>query len=208
MAHQYAEIAFTDGVKAMQTAQGSRALYARRDQAEGVTNDALGPREAAFIAERDSLYMATVSETGWPYVQHRGGPAGFVKVIDAKTLGFADFSGNRQYVSLGNLAADNRVSIIFMDYAHKRRLKLFGRVRVVERDDTETLEALASSTYQARIERGLLIDVEALDWNCPQHITQRFTAEEIAEAVAPLHARIAELESQLAGNAATSEVFA
>ena len=137
--------------------------------------------------------MAPVSETGWPYVQHRGGPGGFVRVIDQKTLGFPDFSGNRQFVSTGNLQVDDRVSLFFMDYPNKARLKLLGRVRTSK--DPEILESLALEGYSAKIEWAFLIDVAAFDWNCPQHITSRFTVEDIDSAVAPLQARIAELEA-------------
>ena len=143
--------------------------------------------------------MATISETGWPYVQHRGGPKGFVKVLDERTIGFADFRGNRQYVSVGNLQGDDRVALILVDYPNRRRLKLLGRARAITaEDDPVTLGRLEVPGYRAKVERGLVIAVEAFDWNCPQHITPRFTEEEVAAAVAPLHARIAELEAALA----------
>ena len=193
----YHGIAFTAAVRARQEALGSRELYARAEDRPR-SGDRLGPREAAFIAERDSFYMASVSETGWPYVQHRGGPAGFVRVLDEKTLGFADFAGNRQYISLGNLGRDNRVSLFFMAYAHRRRLKVYGRAEVADPADAALMEQLDLPGYRARVERGLIIHVEALDWNCPQHITPRFSEAEIKAAVAPLHARIAELEAALA----------
>jgi predicted pyridoxine 5'-phosphate oxidase superfamily flavin-nucleotide-binding protein len=180
MGHKFAEIAFTPNVKAIQEALGSRRSYARMEAGED-SHHALGPREAAFIAERDSFYLATVSETGWPYVQHRGGPKGFVRVLDDETLGFADFRGNRQYVSVGNLVADDRVSLFFMDYPNRTRLKLLGHAREVAPDEAEILEALALPDYDARVERGILIRVEAFDWNCPQHITPRFTVEEIEQ---------------------------
>ena len=198
MAHRFAELAFTDRVKAIQAEQGSRASYARLEPGEA-DHDRLGPAEAAFIAARDSFYLATVGETGWPYVQHRGGPPGFLKVLDEGTIGFADFRGNRQYVSLGNLAGDDRVSLILVDYPRRRRLKILGRARAVAaQDDPVTLERLALPGYPAKVEHGLLIAVAAFDWNCPQHLTPRFTEAEIAAAVAPLHARIAELEARLA----------
>lgn len=199
MGHKFADLAFTDAVKAIQTEMGSRHGYARREGGAVDFNDRLGPSEAAFIAERDSFYMASVSETGWPYIQHRGGPKGFLRVLDEKTIGFADFSGNRQYVSIGNLAGNDRVSLFFMDYAARARLKLLGRARIVGPDNAEALAVLTHADYPARIERGILITVEAFDWNCPQHITPRFTAEEVAQAVAPLHQRIAELEAMVAG---------
>ncbi len=180
MGHRFAELAFTPNVKAIQEALGSRRSYARMESGED-SHHALGPQEAAFITERDSFYMATVSETGWPYVQHRGGPKGFVRVLDDHTLGFADFRGNRQYVSVGNLVADDRVSLFFMDYPNRTRLKLLGRASRVALDETALLGALALPDYDARVERGILIRVEAFDWNCPQHITPRFTVEEIEQ---------------------------
>ena len=197
MGRHFAEIAFTDRVKAMQEVQGSRAGYARFEGAEEPF-DGLGPAEAAFLAARDSFYLATVSETGWPYVQHRGGPPGFVRVLDERTIGFADFRGNRQYVSVGNLA-DDRVALILVDYPRRRRLKILGHAHAVTaEDDPALLRRLEVEGYPAKIERGLIIAVAAFDWNCPQHITPRFTEAEIVAAVAPLHARIAELEAALA----------
>ena len=160
-------------------------------------HNVLGPQEAAFIGMRDSFYMATVSETGWPYIQHRGGPAGFLKVLDERTIGFADFRGNRQYISVGNLKSDDRVSLFLMDYANKARLKILGRARIVDASDEETLKRLALPAYRAQVERGMLISVEAFDWNCPQHITQRFTLAEVEAATEPLRRRIEELESAL-----------
>jgi predicted pyridoxine 5'-phosphate oxidase superfamily flavin-nucleotide-binding protein len=198
--HKFAEIAFTDTVKSVQQALGSRSGYARREGGDVDFNDRLGPSEAQFIAERDSFYMATVSETGWPYVQHRGGPKGFLRALDEKTLGFADFSGNRQYVSVGNLKTDDRVSLFLMDYPNRTRLKLLGRARVVGNDgDDDLVRRLSVPGYRARTERAVVITVEAFDWNCPQHITSRFTADEIEVAVQPLRKRIAELEDQLLG---------
>lgn len=192
MGNKFAELAFTDTVKQLQEAAGSRKSYARMETGAD-SNNILTDREAAFIGVRDSFYMATVSETGWPYVQHRGGPAGFVRLIDEKTLGFPDFSGNRQFVSVGNLQVDDRVSLFFMDYPNKARLKLLGRVTTT--DDPDILESLSPEDYTAKIERGFLVHVEAFDWNCPQYITPRFTVEDIESAVAPLQARIAELEA-------------
>jgi uncharacterized protein len=198
MGHRFVELAFTDAVKAVQTQEGSRDGY-RKLEGGKAHHDRLGPAEEAFLAARDSFYMATVSETGWPYVQHRGGPAGFLKVLDERTIGFADFRGNRQYVSVGNLAGDDRVALILVDYPNRRRLKILGRARpITAADDAATLEQLELPGYRAKVERGLVISVEAFDWNCPQHLTPRYSAEEIASAVAPLHARIAELEAVLA----------
>ena len=196
MTSRYLNLLFTPSVKAAQEAHGSRDVYARRDgpQAEP---DRLGENEAAFIAERDSFYMATVGAGGWPYIQHRGGPPGFIKSLDERTLGIADFRGNRQYVSLGNLADDNRVSLFFMDYANQARLKVLARARVVDLAGEPGLAgALANPGYKARIERGLLFDVEAFDWNCSQHITPRFSQAEITPAIEALKARIAELEAE------------
>lgn len=197
MGHRFAELAFTPTVMAVQEHEGSRDSYRRLEGGEA-HHDRLGPAEASFIAARDSFYMATVSETGWPYLQHRGGPRGFLKVLDEGTIGFADFRGNRQYVSVGNLSGDDRVALILVDYPNRRRLKILGRARAVTMDDAAKLGRLDLPGYRAKVERGLLIAVETFDWNCPQHLTPRFTAEEIASAVAPLHARIAELEAALA----------
>jgi len=197
MGHRFAEIAFTPNVKKAQEINGSRRSYARLDKSE-VHHDVLGPREATFIAERDSFYMATVSETGWPYIQHRGGAPGFVRVLDQKTIGFADFRGNRQYISVGNLETNDRVSMILMDYPNRARLKILGRARLVGLDEQDILTRLSLPDYRAVVERGFLITIEAFDWNCPQHITPRFTPAEIEKAVAPLYQRIAELEQMLA----------
>lgn len=197
MPHGFAEIAFTPTVKQVQEQLGSRPAYARMESDPESRNHLLSEREAGFIAARNSLYMATVSETGWPYIQHRGGPAGFVRVLDETTIGFADFRGNRQYVSVGNLMGDDRVSLFFMDYPNKTRLKLFGRAKIVDGDDAVTLSRLEVPDYRARIERGFLIRVEGFDWNCPQHITERFTLEQIREMAEPLTSRIAELEAEL-----------
>lgn len=201
MTHKYLSTLFTEDVKAAQAENGSRAAYARFDgPAEA---DELTEAEADFIAVRDSFYMATVSADGWPYIQHRGGPAGFLKVLDAKTLAFADFRGNRQYISLGNIAHDDRVSLFLMDYPRQGRLKILGRMQAVDlADKPELAEALATPGYKAKVERALVMKVEAFDWNCPQHITQRFTLAEIEPAVSSLRAKIAELEKQLAEKAA------
>jgi uncharacterized protein len=195
--HKFTEIAFTPNVMALQERNGSRRAYSR-SEAGTSHHDALGVSEAEFIAARDSFYMASVSETGWPYVQHRGGPPGFLRVLNEKTIGFADYRGNRQYISVGNFASDDRVSLFLMDYANRARLKILGRAKLVEPDDEETLGRLLQSDYHARVERGILIAVEAFDWNCSQHITQRFTLTEVEQATAPLHQKIANLESALA----------
>lgn len=175
MGHKFAEIAFTEQVRALQEKYGSRASYESMETGEDF-NDLLGDRETAFISARDSFYIASVSETGWPYVQHRGGPAGFVQVLDEQTIGFADFRGNKQYVSTGNLMRDDRVSLFFMDYPNQARLKLLGHVRIVEKEEAA---ALKPAGYRAIVERGFIIRVAAFDWNCPQHITPRYTVAEI-----------------------------
>jgi hypothetical protein len=198
MSHHFAEIAFTPAVKKVQEEQGSRFSYARMENVPDAVNHRLTEAEAGFIAARNSLYMATVGETGWPYIQHRGGPTGFVRVLDERTIGFANFRGNRQYVSVGNLMTDDRVSLFFMDYPNRTRLKLFGRARIIGLDDDTLLSRLEMADYRARIERGLIITVEGFDWNCPQHITERYSLEEVHAMTAPLTARIAELEAELA----------
>lgn len=196
MGHAYHNIAFTETVKSLQENRGSRASYARFEEGP-LRGDRIGPNEAVFITARDSFYMASTSETGWPYVQHRGGPAGFVRVLDEGTLGFADFVGNKQFVSLGNLKSDNRVSLFFMDYANKTRLKLFGQAEVVDPEDRATLSKLEVPDYKARVERGLVIRVAGVDWNCPQHITPRYTEAEVGRVVEKLTARVAELGARL-----------
>ena len=196
MGHKFAEIAFTPNVKNQQERSGSRHSYARLEMGSD-HHDKLGPNEAAFIAERDSFYMATVSETGWPYIQHRGGPPGFVRILGEKTIGFADFAGNRQYVSVGNMQNDDRVAMFFMDYANQTRLKLLGRVRLVQLDESKLLEQLQLPDYRARVERGMVITIEGFDWNCPQHITPRFTETQVVAMVAPFKDKIAELEAKL-----------
>jgi predicted pyridoxine 5'-phosphate oxidase superfamily flavin-nucleotide-binding protein len=180
MGHRFAELAFTPSVRQVQEEQGSRDRYSRMEEGDD-HNHLLSIVEKEFIESRDSFYMASVSETGWPYVQHRGGPEGFMRVLDEKTIGFADFVGNRQYVSVGNLRKDDRVSLFFMDYPNKRRLKMLGRVRLINDDDTEILSKLEVDDYRARVQRGFIIDIEAFDWNCPQHITPRFTMNQIEE---------------------------
>ena len=197
MSARFAKIAFTPGVQELQERGGSHSHYARH-AAAGFEKDPLGPNEAEFIGERDSFYIATVSETGWPYVQHRGGPKGLLKVVDAHTLAFADFRGNVQYVSMGNLGANDKVSLILMDYANKTRLKVLGRARIVEAaDDATLIESLRQGGYRARIERAVVIEVEGFDWNCPQHITPRYSETEFAPVIEPLQARIRELQERL-----------
>jgi len=197
MGHRFMEIAFTDEVKREQERHGSRANYARAEGGEPWA-DELGPDETAFLTARDSFYMASVGSSGWPYVQHRGGPPGFVKVLDPRTFGFADFRGNRQYVSVGNVRGDDRVATIFVDYPRRQRLKILGHARLVGEDEPELLARLRDPGYRARVERGWVITVAGFDWNCPQHITPRWTEAEIAAATQPLRDRVAELERELA----------
>jgi len=199
MTHRFADIAFTDAVKAAQARYGTREQVARMAQ-HGGPNDRLGAREIEFIAARDSFYLATVSETGWPYLQHRGGPAGFLKAVDARTLAFADFGGNRQFVSVGNAMRNDRVSLFLMDYANRRRLKLLGHLAMVDFADAPPALAAQAALpgYAAKIERLAVIRVKAFDWNCPQHITPRRSETEWRSAAQPLLDRIATLERALA----------
>jgi ferredoxin-NADP reductase/predicted pyridoxine 5'-phosphate oxidase superfamily flavin-nucleotide-binding protein len=203
MTRAYSDITFTPAVLAMQTSMGSRSAFAPLDHVDD-RRDALTAEEAEFIHARDGFYQATVNESGWPYVQFRGGPAGFLKVLDSKTIGYADFRGNVQYISAGNLLGNDRVSIILMDYASQRRLKILGRVRLVsESEDPALMARLELPNYRAQVERAVVVTVEAYDWNCPQHITPRFTETEIEEAVAPLHAELARLREGRGSTAAT-----
>jgi predicted pyridoxine 5'-phosphate oxidase superfamily flavin-nucleotide-binding protein len=198
MGNRFAEIAFTPAVQAQQEAHGTRASYARFSEGPP-WNDRITEKEAGFIHARDGFYLASVSETGWPYVQFRGGPPGFLRVLDDRTLGWADFRGNRQYVSVGNVSGDARVALILMDYASRRRLKILGRAESLEVGADDGLAArLAVPGYEAKIERAVRVRVEGFDWNCPQHITPRFTLEEVERAVTPLRERVAALELRLA----------
>lgn len=195
MAYGFLDIAVTPGVKAAQTENGAAHLW---ENFKGLRAfDRFTENEVAYLAERDSFYLATVSETGWPYVQHRGGPRGFLRVLDDKTLAFADFAGNRQYISLGNLGADGRVSLILMDYVNRRRLKIFAHAEVKSVADNPELAAkVAMPGYRGRIERIFVLHLDAFDWNCPQHIPQRFDAADVAQAVGSLQARIEALEAE------------
>ena len=196
MAHQYSQIAFTETVRQVQEEHNSRKGYASMDGGDDY-NFLLSDNEAQFIQARDSFYMASVSETHWPYVQHRGGPIGFMRVLDASTIGFADFSGNRQYISTGNFRNNDKVSLFFMDYPNRRRLKLMGRIRLVDNNDWNTLVKLEVDHYRATVERGFIIDVQGFDWNCPQHITPRFSETEIEAAIEPIIAENKLLKQQL-----------
>jgi predicted pyridoxine 5'-phosphate oxidase superfamily flavin-nucleotide-binding protein len=204
MSHAFADIAFTPSVKAAQQRDGSRAGYARNFEGDvEAFNDRLGDAEVDFIAAQRSFYLATVSETGWPYLQHRGGPRGFLKVLDAKTLAFADYAGNRQLISVGNLATNDRVALILMDYAQRVRLKLLGRLVSKDLAPQDPLaKTLIDPAYRARPQRAMVITVEGFDWNCPQHIPVRIDAEDVQRALDERDARIAALEQQLAHRAA------
>ncbi len=178
MSHKYLQLSFTDAVKESQVHFGARAAGAN-DKTFDLDDDRLSFAEADFIAARDGFYMATVNADGWPYVQYRGGPTGFLNVLDNATLGFADFRGNRQYISTGNLTENDRVALFFMDYANQRRLKVMARTEVFDANEhPDLLEKVRDEAYAARIERVVVFHVVAFDWNCPQHITPRFTQDE------------------------------
>ncbi|AXC15829.1 Flavodoxin reductases (ferredoxin-NADPH reductases) family 1 [Acidisarcina polymorpha] len=191
----FGSLLFTPVVKELQERYGSRRQYERIAASE--THDGLSPFEVEFLSERDHFYWATIGSTGWPYVQHRGGPKGFLKVVDHHTLAFADFSGNKQFISTGNLLTDNRVAMILVDYPRQARLKILGRVEVFEGEKAAPwIQRVKVSGYKATIERVFVIHVEAYDWNCPQHITPRYTAEEIHHAVAATEEKIRALETE------------
>lgn len=193
MPYGFLDIASTPSVRAAQRAMGSDRVYGNFKGDRSF--DRFTPNEAAFIAARDSFYMATVSETGWPYVQHRGGPQGFLKVVDEKTMAFADYRGNRQYISVGNLAADDRAALILVDYAARARLKIYAHIEAVPIDD-DLAALVAEPNYSAKPERVFVLRLAAFDWNCPQHITPRFTEAEVTAAMAPLRDRLTSLEAE------------
>lgn len=188
----YAELMFTPAVQAEQELNGTRALYAEKYPAR--TKPGLGSDEVAFIENRTSIYMATISETGWPYLQHRGGPRGFIKVLDDHTIGFADYRGNRQYISKGNLKGDTRISLFAMDYPNKARLKIQGHATMIDAEDDPVLAARLESADAGRVERLTTIHIEAFDWNCPQFIEPRYTQAEVTDLVSPL---LAERDRQI-----------
>lgn len=195
MAHRFLEIASTPSVKAAQAANGVAGHW--ENLASRRTRDRFTEAEIAFIADRDSFYIATSSETDWPYIQHRGGPKGFLRVLDDKTLAFADYRGNRQYITTGNLAANDRVCLFLMDYPRRGRLKIYARAEVKEvRDDASLADRFAIAGYKAKMERVMILHLEAFDWNCSQHIMPRFTEAELAEALEPVRAHLAELEAE------------
>ena len=192
----FGKLAFTPLVKELQERYGSRKQYERME-GSGASQDRLTDFERDFLAGRDTFYLATTSSTGWPYVQHRGGPKGFLKVIDDRTLAFADYRGNKQYITTGNLLSDDRVAMILVDYPRQARLKILGRAEIFEGAKAEKwLARVRVQGYKATIERVFVIHVEAYDWNCPQHITPRYTAEEIQEGMRSVQERIQTLEQQ------------
>jgi hypothetical protein len=196
------DVAFSPTVKSIQTRKGSREAYARVEQQGGWRTE-VDDNLAAFLAETNSLYFATASADGQPYIQHRGGPRGFVKILDSRTLAFADYSGNRQFITQGNLAENPKGHLFLMDYAHRRRVKIWGEARVVE-DNPALLGSLMPQGYRARPEQAILFTIAAWDTNCPQHIPQKFDAADVAAALAARDGRITELEAELAalkGNA-------
>ncbi len=206
MAKNFAEIGFSSAAKKLQEKYGSRANYARMERQtfyEGLTKF-----EKSFISKRDSFYMATIGENGFPYIQHRGGPRGFLKVLDANRLGFIDFSGNMQYISVGNLATNNNVALFLVDYPNKKRLKIYAKAEIVEIKDDPTLhELLDLANYKFRPERMMVLHVEAYDWNCPQHITPRYTAEEIEAVLQPQYQHIKILEAEIVELKAKLEAY-
>lgn len=191
----FGSLVFTPVVKALQERFGSRRQYERLENSSSPPR--LGLEESAYIGERDSFYIASVGSTGWPYIQHRGGLKGFLKVIDENTLAFADFRGNKQYISTGNLMTDNRVALILMDYPRRLRLKILGRVEILEGEAaSDWLEKVRDPKYDTVVERVYIIHMEAFDWNCQQHIVPRYTATEIREVLAPLELRMQDLEDE------------
>lgn len=192
MPRQFGTIAFTPAVKAMQEKMGSRENY-KRFVAKGADNNTITPDLTEFIASMEGFYLGTVTSNGYPYIQFRGGKAGFLKILGEKTLGFADYRGNVQYISVGNLAEHDQAFLFLMDYRHRRRLKILGRARIVENDPT-LLAQVQDADYEAIVERAIIFEIEGWDWNCPQHIPIRYSEAEVAAMIAPLQARIAELE--------------
>ena len=197
MGRRFAELAFTPLVKEQQRRHGSRGQYERME-VSGNPGNRLGPYEQEFIGARDGFYMASVSESGWPYIQYRGGSKGFLRVLDEQTLGFADLRGNKQYISMGNLQHDDRVALFLMDYATQSRLKILGHAEVREGDPSaeKLIETMLPPEEKTPAERAILIHVEAFDWNCPQHITPRYTEEELAEFLEPIRRRLDVLEKE------------
>ena len=197
MSYGFLDIAITPSVRSMQEAMGSDRLYTNFSGDRAF--DRFTDNEVDFIAQQNSFYMSTVSESGWPYVQHRGGAPGFLKVIDERTLAFGDFRGNRQYISAGNARANPRACLILVDYPRRARLKIYARVEIESLDDTpELADQVVTPDYRSRLERIFVLHLEAFDWNCSQHITARYTEQQIAEATQLLQQRLAALEAELA----------
>lgn len=191
----FGSLVFTPLVKKLQERYGSRLQYER--MAANASQDRLGEFETQFLAERDSFYWATIGASGWPYIQHRGGPKGFLKVIDEHTLALGDFRGNKQYISTGNLLSDSRVAMIMVDYPRQARLKILGRVEILEGEQAETwLPRVRMPEEKTVIERVFVIHVEAFDWNCPQHITPRYSADELREGMQEIEKRVKALEQE------------
>ncbi|WP_422059116.1 pyridoxamine 5'-phosphate oxidase family protein [Sphingopyxis sp.] len=206
MAQNYRHTLFNGAVKALQEQHGSRASYARMDAGADGTPDQLTDKELDFMALRDSFYMASVNADGWPYMQHRGGPAGFLRHIAGNRIGFADYRGNKQYISTANLAGNDRVSLFLMDYPNKERLKLVGHAHSVElADDPAAVTALMPEGYRATPERAFFIDVIGWEWNCSQHITPRFTEAEISAAIKPMATELNQLRAEVAALRAEKE---
>jgi len=196
MAKNFATLAFTDAVKAIQEKAGSRTSYARMERDSYV--DGLTENEIDFIEQRDSFYMSSIGENGFPYIQHRGGPKGFIKVLDAKRIGFIDFRGNMQYISVGNVATNNKVALIMVDYPARARLKILTKAEVVElKDDPALYNLLDLSDYKFKPERMIVLHIEAYDWNCPQHITPRYTVDDIEAAFAGQRNQIFILQAEV-----------
>ena len=199
MTDRYLEIATSDAVKHLQERWGSRSSYGRLETGPA-TNYELGPEEVEFIEAQDTFFLASVNENGWPYIQHRGGPPGFLKVLDNNLLGFPDFKGNRQYLSFGNILKNPRVSLFLIDYPARARLKIFGHAKFVEGDNLpEALRKVENDPGANTVERGIVIQVEAFHWNCPKYIVPRFTEAQVRTAIDPLVKRINDLEAKLAG---------
>ena len=199
MSKEFYEKMFTEGVKRAQEHYGSRKAFARIEaNVKKSEFEGLGDLEKDFIEARDGFYVATFNEDGWPYIQFRGGPPGFLKVLDNKTLGYADFKGNLQYISVGNLAANNKAALFLMDYAQQRRLKILATIEVKDAADApELIEKLRVPDYKAKIERAMILTVEAFDWNCPQHITPRYTMDEIKVMIEPMYEHLRNLEAKV-----------
>ena len=196
MALNFAEIAFTDAVKEMQEKHGGRRAYERMEKLNIV--DGLSINEIEFIRNQDSFFMASFGASDFPYIQHRGGPKGFLKVLDPKRIAFIDFTGNKQYISIGNLVTNNNVALIMVDYPSRTRLKIYAKAEIIElKDNMELYDLLLQGDYIFKAERMMLFNIEAFDWNCPQHITPRYTVEDIESALAPQREYIAKLESEL-----------